>query len=404
LKVIDKIAFLVHEPTMYAHYVNVWKEIPCSKFLIVLLSRSIFEGGGAVLGAKDFMSNIRTCGYDYCYFDDIVRKGIKFKYVVTNHKIGGSSRKPATKSQRLMESIKNTIKRALNTLFELGKIHWYYPPSRIDKIQYFPLQIGQYQVRFMYGADVGDGWSLQDWNEMYDIFLCHGPNDEEELAKKFKGKTAIMGYPRYDGYFSGDLNVVSITTEFNLDPGKKTLLWMSTLGENASSIPYYAECISKLFSEYNVIARPHPIAFRQEPQNIELLQSFGFKIDTNVIRDMNLLYKAVDWVLCDYGGSSFGAIYLDINLMLLDVPGSESEFTVVNSSNLELRKSIPSVKINNKNDIKVLLENEDLCAAQEKCRAAMFERYFANLRGRSSKEAARILLDLDSIITSSLLQ
>jgi hypothetical protein len=252
----------------------------------------------------------------------------------------------------------------------------------------------------MYGADIGDGWSLQSWNEIYDLFLCHGPNDEEQLRKKFKGKTSIMGYPRYDDYFSESLDIQAVVEEFDLDPDKKTVLWMSTLGQGASSIPRYATAIAALRSDYNIIARPHPIAFRQEPENIELLRSLNLNIDGNVTRDMNRLYKAVDWVFCDYGGSPFGAVYLGINLLLLDVPGSEDQFTVVNSSNQEIREHFPIVSEPDAEEISRLLRDEDVWREQEKARSKLCNKYFADLKGTSSRTVVQILTNLDKIIAA----
>jgi hypothetical protein len=396
MQLIKKIAFLVHEPTMYAHYANVWAEMPSSQYTIVLIDRSKFEGEKAVHGAGDFMRHIEK--YDYCYFDDLITKKIKYKYVVSNHIMGGSGVRPAGRWQRNKAHIKNAIKRVVNPVLKITRVRNTYEDSRIDAVQYLPLQIGQYQVRFVYGADIGDGWSLQDWNEIYDLFLCHGPNDEEQLRKKFKGKTAIMGYPRYDDYFSESLDIQSVVEEFDLDPNKKTLLWMSTLGQGASSIPRYAAAIAGLRSDYNIIARPHPLAFRQEPENIELLRSLNLNIDGDVTRDMNRLYKAVDWVFCDYGGSPFGALYLGINLLLLDVPGSENQFTVANSSNQEIREHFPVVSQPNGEELFRLLRDDAVWREQEKVRTRLCRKYFADLKGSSSRTAVQILSNLDKII------
>lgn len=383
---------------MHAHYSSVWAELPGSAFSIVLLGRQLFEGPAALGGAVDFMMRIRAAGYDYCYYEDVVRKGLKFKCVVSNHVIGGCSKRPANCGQRIQFVKENSMKRLLNFLKVLSKSEPKHKLSSRDPIQYFPLQIGSYQIRFMYGADIGEGWSLQDWNEIYDLFLCHGPNDVEQLGHRFDGKTALMGYPRYDGFFSDKLDTQSIVEEFDLDIEKKTVLWMSTLGKGVSSIPDYARVLSGLLDEYNVIARPHPMAFRNEPENIELLRSLKFKIDDSATRDMNRLYKVVDWVICDYGGSPFGAIYLDINLLLLNVPGSEHHFTAVNSSNNDLRQHFPLVETPDESIIRGLLQDASLWNAQKSVRAAIRTKYFADFKGTSSRRAAEILLNIDRFI------
>jgi len=395
LNVIDKIAFLVHEPTMYAHYASVWAEMPGSSFSIVLLRRRLFEGPDAVRGADDFMARITAAGYDYCYYEDLLKEGLKFMWVVSNHKIGGSTKSRAGLGLRVRAAVRNGAKRLLNVPRVLSGSARKYELSVGDAVQYPPLQIGCYQVRFMYGADIGDGWSLQDWNDIYDLFLCHGPNDVKQLGLKFKGKTALMGYPRYDAYFDDELDTRGVIEEFGLDPQKKTLLWMSTTGEGVSSIPDYARAISGLFDEYNVIARPHPIAFRTEPKNIDLLRSLDFNIDGNATRDMNRLYKVVDWVMCDYGGSSFGAIYLDINLLLLDVAGAESQSIVVNTSNIEIREHFPIIGQADESVIRSLLRDAAVWETQKAVRAEICDRYFADFKGTSSRRAAEILLNLD---------
>ena len=62
----------------------------------------------------------------------------------------------------------------------------------------------------MYGADINEGWSLNAWNQIYDVILCHGVNDQAEINKRFTAKTYIMGYPRYDEYFDDSINFKNI--------------------------------------------------------------------------------------------------------------------------------------------------------------------------------------------------
>ena len=113
---------------------------------------------------------------------------------------------------------------------------------------------------------------------------------------------------------------------------------------------------------------------------------------------MNSLYKVVDWVMCDYGGSSFGAIYLDINLLLLDVAGAESRSTVVNSSNIEIREHFPVVGQADESMIRSLLRDAAVWETQKAVRAEICDRYFADFKGTSSRRAAEILLNLDKVI------
>lgn len=395
MKIINKIAFIVHEPTMFAHYASVWSALPKDDFVIVLLNAFNRNSTSYTHGVIECMKKIQILGYEYTYLVDILQNKIKYKYVVSNHFIDGTSPYPAT----VKDKLKYTIKRAINLTRTLIGLPEKYSLYMGISAQYIPLKAGIKQIRFMYGADIGDGWSLQPWNEIYDLFLCHGPNDQEQIEKRFHGKTALMGYPRYDEYFNRGMDVSDVAEEFKLDPAKKTILWMSTTGLGANSIPAFAEPIAGLMDSYNVIARPHPIAFRSEPENIELLRSLNFWIDDNAVRDMNRLYKAVDFVLCDFGGSAFGAIYLGKKLIMLDVPGTENCDWVSNASNFELRDAVPMVGVNDFRNIYELLANENSWNEWECKRMEVSNKYFADYRGTSSRRAAEILGNLDSILS-----
>lgn len=393
MTIINKIAFLVHEPIMYAHYSSVWAAMDRDAFTIVLLNVFANDSREKAAGVEECIEKVKTHGYEYTYLDDVVRSGVKYQYVVSNHCMGGSSVNPMPNFKRNV-----FLRRAINRARSWVGMREKYAIHNCDPVQYIPLQVGIKQIRFMYGADIGEGWSLQPWNEIYDLFLCHGPNDEAALKKRFRGKTAIMGYPRYDEYFDQSLDTSSVVREFEIDPSRKTILWMTTTGEGASSIPSFARLISGLMDKHNVIARPHPIAFRAEPGHIELLRSLNFKIDGDALRDMNKLYKTADLVLCDYGGSAFSVIYLGKKLILLEVPGREKSPLLLNASNFELHEYVPAVGVENFQIIHDMISDDRLWDAWADRRTTLFNRYFADNRGTSSLKAVEILNNLDSVI------
>ena len=402
LKIINKIAFLVHEPVLFAHYSSVWAEMDRDSFVIVLLGSFVGDGKDAPAGVKDFLIKIRTLGYEFTYLDSLVAKAVKYQYVVSNHKMSGKSRYPATPLQSLGHKARNAIKLAANAVNRMLGIPKQYQLHHLDPVQYLPLQAGIKQIRFMYGADISDGWSLDAWNEIYDLFLCHGPNDELQFKKRFKGKTAIMGYPRYDSYFSPNLNIDEIVAEFGVDRAKKTILWMPTadlFGDNVCSIPYFAKALSSLMRDFNIIVRPHPISFSKDPAGIELLESLGFKIDRDSMRDMNGLFLLADAILCDHGGSAFGALYLGKKLLFLKTPGSDSAAVAKESSNLELLKYFPLVEAADIGNLGALLNNASYWKERLELARALSDRYFADYRGNSSRKAADILGRLDAILS-----
>lgn len=393
MKVINKIAFLVHEPTMYAHYSSVWSAMDRDSFVIVLLGIFINRGNGN-FGVKDFLNKVQLSGYEIAYLDELAARNIKYQYAVSNHIMGGTSANPASLLQTAKYKTKNIVKMLLNATTGAAGFSNKYEIQKIDQIQYPPLQAGIKQIRFMYGADISDAWSLDAWNEIYDLFLCHGLNDEMHLKKRFKGKTAIMGYPRYDGYFSPDLNINELYTEFNIDRNKQTILWMPTwdvFGDDTCSIMPFAKELSGLMDYFNVIVRPHPISLRVNLSAIELLESLHYKIDRDAMRDMNKIFKVADFVFCDHGGSPFGALYLGKKFVLLKTPSYDNSLMAKGSSNLELAKYFPVVSVDDIKSLRTLLNNTSYWQCALESSRPLCNKFFANNRGTSSTKAAEIL-------------
>lgn len=399
MKIVNKIAFFVHEPVMYAHYASVWAQMKKDEFVIVLFERCENEKDGSECQA--FVDQIKVLGYEIDRFTEIIRRGVKYRYAISNHCMGGSSLLPASKTTKLVVQMKNLVKRALNIPSVLLGKRRKFNLECLEHIHHPPLQIGIKQIRFMYGADISDGWSLQNWNQMYDLFLCHGPNDEHQIKKKFKGKTSVMGYPRYDGYFLPSLDIDVVIREFSIDQSKDTILWMPTydmFNDGVCSIPYFATVISNLMEKYNVIVRPHPISFKNDPDGIELLESLNYKIDRNSMRDMNGLYGIADAVLCDHGGSAFGVLYLGKKLIFLETPLSNNAKVAKNSSNQELMRNYPVINVEDVANLEELLNNEKYWQECMRNGLVLSNRYFADYKGTSSKKAAEILSNLDAVI------
>jgi hypothetical protein len=350
--------------------------------------------------ATAFVDNARAAGYAMVFASDMLRAGHRCKYAVSNHKLGGHSLKPAGAGMRAASFAARLGKRAVDGALALARRPAKYGISGFAATQYWPMQVGRRQVRFMYGADIGDGWSLADWNEMYDAFLCHGPNDAQELAKRFRGRTFEMGYPRYDAYFDPALDVSAERAEFHIDAAKPTVLWMPTFGEGACSIPFFAVALAPLAEQFNLIVRPHPLSLRENPEQVRLLRDLGFRIDGEATREMNRLYRIADAILCDYGGSAFGALYLGKRMVLLDVPGSADWYTVRDSSNLELARHYPSLTPGTASSLPELLRDTAYWADQGPKARALSDKYFADLRGTSSRCAAELLLSMDTLLAA----
>jgi hypothetical protein len=388
-----KFAFLVHDPIMLVHYADVWKAMDPSDFAIILTEDfSVDVHGNEKLGSQQFFNYVQIEGYEVRQVIEILTKRIKHEYVVTNHMISVET------SVGLIEKQLDRGVRLLNRSLKSLKVNTHVEVSE-GELRYLPQQVGNRQIRFMYGADISDGWSLQNWNNIYDVFLCHGVNDEREIKKRFKGKTFIMGYPRYDRFFSGDLDLSNIRREFGLSESKATVLWMPTLGGDYSSIPLFAEPLSTISKKYNIIARPHPFSFVQEKDFISLLEKFDFNIDRNALRDMNELFGVADVILADNGGTPFSAIFLGKNVIFLSVPddlgaGSASTPYFAGSSVMELKKHLPVVSHQDINLLEQMLDSKEFYEENDKRIDGLFKQYFDSPRGGGAKRVADILKSL----------
>jgi len=374
------------------HYVDIWRAMNPEDYSIVLTDDF---GANSNASKKNIVlnylkkSSVAEC--EIIQLQDLLKSGRLFEFAITSHAISsvdniGEVKKKFNRGVRMLN-------RALGYLNIKSRI------SELGTAIYLPQLVGKKQIRYMYGADIGDGWSLQSWNHIYDVFLCHGINDEREVKKRFKGKTYIMGYPRYDRYFSGEMNLEGIICELGITNSKKTLLWMPTLGGEYSSIPRFAGPLSVLKEKYNIIVRPHPFSFVREKEFIELLEKYEYQIDRNSVRDMNELFGVADVVLVDNGGSPFSAIFLGKNVIFLDVPddlGDRSTATsyIKDTSVTELKKRLPVVGNQDAQALEEMLESEEFLAENRERVENLFKEYFDSPRGGGAKRVVDILSGL----------
>ena len=111
---------------------------------------------------------------------------------------------------------------------------------------------------------------------------------------------------------------------------------------------------------------------------------------------MNKLFKVADFVLCDHGGSAFGALYLGKKLVLLKTPKYDASLMAKNSSNLELMKYFPAVTVNEVDSLRLMFNDTVYWQKVLKNSRQLSDRYFANYRGTSSVTAANALRQLIS--------
>lgn len=266
-----------------------------------------------------------------------------------------------------------------------------------DEAGEFLHKLGRRHIRYVYGLGV-DKWHFAAWNRIYDLILCFGPYQQARLAPLGKARIVQVGYPRYDGFFRARPDRDAIVRRLGLDPSRRTVVWLPTWSD-LSSIPHYHDAVTALAGDHNVVVKPHPLTLVKEPAKMELLAR---NPALRVLReDLDILemYALADWVLSDYGGTAFSAIYTDRNLVLLDVPGAEANPQMAGgSSDLAIREDVARLTPERSRELGDLLKDARTWERQAEVRARLRERFFAPYAGYSSSLAAAVLARPDIVL------
>lgn len=272
-------------------------------------------------------------------------------------------------------------------------------PVRMEPLP-LPRQLADVNVRLMYSLGKAR-WNFSDWNEIYDVILCFGPYQAERLAKFSNPIVVQVGYPRYSNYLKSPPDAAALRASLGCDPAKKTVVWLPTW-KNLSSIGPFSGAVARLAGEYNVIVKPHPLGLSVEPERTAHLAAPPFTRVVTELLDNASLYGVADYVICDYGGPAFGAIYLDRNIVLLDVPRPEDdELMGPDSPEAELRLSIVSVDLDRAASLGAILKDDRLWQDQRAVRDELRRRFFAPFGQNSAGVAAGVLRNLERICSEA---
>jgi hypothetical protein len=258
-------------------------------------------------------------------------------------------------------------------------------------------QVGERNVRFMY-AQGKNLWNFAPWNRLYDLILCFGPYQAARLAFAESTVKVQMGYPRYDDYFTQDLATGRIRQLLGCDPAKPTMVWLPTWKE-LSSLDRYREAMADMARDWNVVVKPHPLSLTHEPARVAALRALPFTKVVDETLDNLYLYAIAERVVCDYGGTPFGALYLDRPLLLLNMPGAaQHRETGEESADVFLRETVINLDDPSPRALRGVLADEDAWSAQRQVRARLREIFFAPYYGFSGQVAALVLENLGNIL------
>ena len=350
---IEKVAFIVHMADLVHHYQPIWKWMDPASFDIVL--------AGPPSERDATRRHAESAGHGWVDIDELFRGGGRYAYVVANHYIG------------------------------------FGPGGFIVE------QVGDVRIRMMYALGKSK-WNFAPWNAMFDAILVHGPRQARELDQFEDVLKIQVGYPRFDDFYNGAIDRDVVRARLGLDGSRPVVVWLPTWKE-LSSIDLWADAVAELMTTYDVVVKPHPLAWNGEPHSIERLRVAGLEHIVEGMFDSTELLSIADFALCDYGGPPFGAILTDRKLVLLDVPNAEQDsLSGKGSFDIEIRERLLHLDPSRSGELRGILEDSSVWEAQRTIRGALRTEFVAPFFGIAGRTAALALANMPVLRRGGLLR
>lgn len=159
------------------------------------------------------------------------------------------------------------------------------------------------------------------WRAFGDLCLTFGPYATGKIEPFCH--CVATGNPRYEDWDDPAFRSRArqrYTKE--LDPRKKTVLYAPTWGA-ISSFDAFADAVSSLADEFNVILKIHHITQREGNKTMDRIRrKFPHVADAD--DDIVALLAVADVMISDYSGAIFDSVYGRLPLVLLDTPGADN--------------------------------------------------------------------------------
>lgn len=152
----------------------------------------------------------------------------------------------------------------------------------------------------------------------FDGILVHGQYSYD-MTKSWHPQlpVGIMGFPKYDRWLGGKLNLSEIKHRLGVPENRPIALYLPTWAEK-SSIEKFAEAVGQLSSQYHLLIKPHHCTARLEPSRMEQLQ----KLSATTVSGnypIDELYAIADLIIADMASGTLSeALLTDATIVTLD--------------------------------------------------------------------------------------
>ena len=160
-------------------------------------------------------------------------------------------------------------------------------------------------------------WNHAWWNAFYHRILCYSHYSQRALD--IGGSAKVVGNPRFDEWHNRTYDT-ALPNSLKLNAKKQTILYAPTYGA-LSSLPHWAEQLSRLSHEYNVVTKLHHGTQHrpEEAASLALAQRY-LKNRLDDPQHLLALIAQADYVLTDSSGFIFDAIHMNKRVILLSWP------------------------------------------------------------------------------------
>lgn len=411
---LHKIGFFVSDKRHFDYFKNVFEamhqiEVPFE--MVINDTRDKLHAHISVEYNRNMMEIANQFGYPFRLLSEVVESRVKYSYVVTTYSFKYTIR---TSSLKFPEKLLRNVVRNLMRLISLTKWN-----AAMTKLQDFLITfdrrfrvvpekvISENVILFPKGLDINlNTHPNPHLKGLVDEYFCHGPIDGNLIKEQTGKKATMIGYPRYDTLKTlRESYSMELTSEFNMDSNKKIISWIPTYvnrnGNPDFNIEAWLPYLEVLLSEYEILVRPHPKRIEMGAEKLTMqLKKLGFRVDLLSERDMNQLYSASEFILCDYGGVVFSSIYTESNLLMLNHPDHKSE--VQSHAPLfvyKIREQLMNIDVENlktgKLNLSHLLKDQNVWLENKKLREQLQLECFGGIKiGEGSQIAAAKLKEL----------